>query len=117
MSNIYERVYAALSPLGYPVKEQGTFGKDASLPDTFVTYQLIDLSPRGYADNAATVVSCRVQVALYSRKPSVKQAAPRLIKSVMKPAGFKRVSGRDLPFSQSTGHYGYTEDYRFFDMD
>jgi len=58
-----------------------------------------------------------MQTTVYSKSPGIKQNADNLLKGVMLPAGFIRVSGRDLPFSQSTGHYAYTSDYRYFDKE
>jgi hypothetical protein len=113
--NIYELTYDTLASLGYPVKEQGTLGKE--LPETFVTYQLIDSPPTGHADNAPTGISYRMQITLYSTSPTIKQGADAAIKAVMLPAKFMRVSGRDLPYSSATGHYAFTSDYRFYDME
>lgn len=115
MINIYELTYDTLASLGYPVKEQGTLGKE--LPETFVTYQLIDSPPTGHADNRATGVSYRMQITLYSTSPTIKQGADAAFKAVMLPAKFMRVGGRDLPFDPKTGHYAYTCDYRYYDME
>lgn len=113
--DIYDLVYDTLTPLGYPVKEQGTLSN--TLPETFITYQLIDSSSGSHADNLPTSVTHRVQITLYTKKPSLKQGADALFKSVMLPAKFMRVSGRDLPYSSATGHYAYTSDYRFYDLE
>lgn len=115
MTNIYAVTYGALESLGYPVREHGTYAPDETLPDTFVTYQIIDSPNNSFADNQATSRTSRVQINLYSRDPEIKQGADEAIKAVMLPVGFLRVGGRDLPFSLQTGHYGYTCDYRFYD--
>lgn len=115
MTNIYAAIFGALETLGYPVHEHGTYAPDESLPETFVTYQIIDSPNNSFADNEATSQTTRVQVNLYSRDPEIKQGADGMIKSVMLPVGFLRVGGRDLPYSIQTGHYGYTCDYRFYD--
>lgn len=117
MTNIYSLVYNTLLNLGYPVAEQGTYAITAKLPETHVTYQIIDSSNNSHADNASTSQTTRVQVTLYSKKPALKQGADAAIKAVMLPAGFMRVGGRDLPFDQTTGHYAYTCDYRYYDME
>ena len=117
MINIYELIYSTLEQLGHDVREQGTYAEDETLPESFTTYQLIDDSPARHADNKPTSLVWRVQVALYSKRPAIKQNASEAIKAVMLAAGFMRVGGRDLPFSEATGHYGYTCDYRFYEME
>ncbi|NJD02030.1 MAG: hypothetical protein FIA99_05420 [Ruminiclostridium sp.] len=117
MSNIYKRVCDALEPLGYPVREQGSYAKDEDQPETHITYQLIDAPNNSHADNSPTSTTPRMQLALYSRRPATKQDADRLFKSVMLPAGFMRAGGRDLPFNPETGHYGYTSDYKYFETE
>ncbi len=112
MANIYNIVYTALATLGYEVREQGTFSDDEVLPATFITYNLISKSDIRHSDNEATSNVSRVQVALYSTDPAIKQAADGTLFTVMKAAGFMRAGGRDLPFDPSTGHYGYACDYR-----
>lgn len=114
MSNIYTVTYTALESLGYPVREQGTYAPNETLPETFVTYQIIDSPNNSFADNLPTSQTTRVQVNLYSRDPEIKQGADDTLKAVMLPACFLRVGGRDLPFSLQTGHYGYTCDYRYY---
>lgn len=114
MSNIYELIYNTLISLGYPVREQGTFGENETLPETFITYQIINETNDTHYDNKIASTITRVQLVLYSKKPAIKQSADQLFRSVMLPAGFLRVSGRDLPFNSSTGHYGYTSDYIFY---
>jgi len=118
LTDIYKLICDTLSDLGYPVKEQGTYGKDDVLPATFVTYQIIYDEDVGYYDNVSTATKWRVQVALYSKSPTIKQGANAAFKSVMLPAKFMRLpGGRDLPYSAATGHYGYTSDYRFYDKE
>lgn len=117
MTDIYTLVYNTLGALGYPVREQGTYAANATLPETHVTYQMIDSPNNSHADNMPTSQTTRIQVTLYSKKPSLKQGADAAIKAVMLPAGFLRVGGRDLPFNAGTGHYAYTCDYRFYDME
>ena len=115
--NIYELICDTLAPLGYTVKEQGTYPLGATLPETFITYFIVD-SPNGsFADNMPTSKTSRIQLVLYSKKPSIKQTADNLFKSVMLLGGFLRVGGRDLPFNAGTGHYAYTCDYRYYEME
>lgn len=115
MIDIYAHIFDTLSALGYPVREHGTYAPNEKLPNTHVTYQVIDSLNNSHADNEPTSQTTRVQVNLYSQDPAIKQGADATLKGVMLPAGFLRVGGRDLPFDQKTGHYGYTCDYRFYD--
>lgn len=117
MSNIYELIYNTLTQLGYPVREQGTFKTNETLPETFITYQIILSTDNAHYDNAPASTTTRIQLALYSKKPAIKQNADNLFRSVMLPAGFLRISGRDLPFNQNTGHYGYTSDYNYYETE
>lgn len=116
-SNIYSILYSALSGLGYTVREQGTFGSTETLPATFITYQLIEQPNDSHYDNRPISTTSRMQVTLYSQDPAIKQNADNLFKSVLLPAGFMRAGGRDLPFNSDTGHYAYTSDYRYYDME
>lgn len=117
MINIYALTYSTLEQLGHEVREQGTYAQNETLPESFVTYQIIDDSPASHADNKPTSCVWRVQVALYSKRPIIKQGASEEIKAVMMAIGFMRVGGRDLPFLEATGHYGYTCDYRYYEME
>lgn len=117
MSNIYNRIYSTLTQLGYTVREQGSFAPGTILPDTFVTYQIIGQPSISFADNRPTGSTTRVQVALYSKDPEIKQNADNALKAVMLPSGFLRIDGRPLPFDAETGHYAYTVDYRYYETE
>lgn len=99
------------------MKEQGSYSPGAKLPETFITYQVIDAPNNTHYDNLPASTTRRIQLALYSAKPDIKQSADSLFKSMMVPAGFLRVSGRDLPFDGNTQRYGYTSDYRFYESE
>ena len=114
MANIYNIVYTALATLGYEVREQGTFSEDDTLPSTFITYNLISKGDIRHSDNEPTSNVSRVQVALYSTDPALKQAADGSLFTVMKAAGFMRAGGRDLPFDPVSGHFGYACDFRLY---
>lgn len=117
MENIYSLVYNTLLPLGYKVKEEGTFPSGKTLPETYITYFDVNSPNNSYADNKPTSQTTRIQVNLYSKDPALKQNADDLFRSVMLPAGFLRVGGRSLPFNKDTGHYCYTCDYRYYDQE
>ncbi|MFK7692859.1 hypothetical protein [Paenibacillus sp. HJGM_3] len=117
MSDIYSLLADTLSGIGYPVREQGTFADENKLPETFITYFVVDTPNNSHADNLPTSRTTRAQITLYSKKPALKQGADASIKAVMLPAGFLRVGGRDLPYNPKTGHYAYTCDYRYYELE
>lgn len=117
MSNIFEKITTALAPLGYIIREQGTFKSGETLPETFITYFIVD-SPSGtHYDNVSHSETFRVQVTMYSKKPSIIQSSNKNIKNLMVPKGFMRISGKSLPYDITTGHYAWTQDYKYFDME
>lgn len=116
---IYERVYAALSPLGYPVFKQGGFAVGETLPDTYITYQVISSPNTRHYSNAPTRTAYRIQATLYAHDPVLVQTADKAITAQMRPAGFLRITGRDITGNlfnnsqQNTGHEAYAVDFRF----
>ena len=116
MANIYKILTDTLKG-DYPVREQGAFAANETLPETFITYQLIDEPDTAHYDNEPVSKTSRFQVALYSKDPALKQGADALFRSVMITAGFLRSGGRDLPYDKGTGHYGYASDYRFYETE
>lgn len=117
MSNIYELISSALKSTGYKVREQGGYQNDERLPDTHVTYQIIDSPNESHADNRPTSTTYRVQIVLYSRKPGIVQNADEILKAALIPAGFLRAGGRAYPFNAQTGHYGWTSDYKYHESE
>lgn len=114
MIDIYATTYSALEAIGYPVREQGTYAPGEMLPDTHITYQLIDSPSNSHADNLPTSTTYRVQVNVYSRDPAITQGADGMLRAALMPVGFMRGGGRGLPFDRETGHYGYASDYRYY---
>jgi hypothetical protein len=82
-----------------------------------VTYQVIDQPNNSHADNRPTSTTSRIQISIYSRRPAITQGADATLKAALLPAGFLRVTGRQLPIDPKTGHYGYTSDYRFYESE
>jgi len=117
VGNVYETIKTTLAPLGYPVRQQGSYAPGATLPETLVTYQVIDQPNGAHADNRPGSTIHRIQISMYSKRPALVQGADAAIKGVLLPAGFLRVTGRDLPLDHETGHYGYTSDYRFYESE
>jgi hypothetical protein len=99
------------------VVEQGSYGEGDTLPDTFVTYQILNQAGGSYADNTSTSMISQVQVALYSGDPDVTQSADTIIRSVMRPAGYLREAGRNLPLDPATRLYGYVCTYNYYELE
>lgn len=112
--NIYAKVASVLDNSGYVYRQQGGFLGTGSLPDTFLTYQVIAKEDIAHAGNVPYGSQARVQFTLYSTDPEIVQSADETLKSILLPAGFTRLTGKDLPYAADTGHYGYTCDYKYF---
>ena len=117
MINIYNKAYKTLQGLGYPIREQGTYAATETLPETFITYQVVDQTDKSHADNQATSQVIAVQLMFYSQRPAIVQQADQTLKALMLPAGFLRAGGRALPFDADTQHYGYVTTYNFYDSE
>ena len=115
MASISNITYTALAALGYTVAVQGTM--QGTLPDTFITYQILDENDVSHADNEPTAGETLVQTALYSKDPAIIQAAKDTLTAPMKAAGFMRGSGRALPYDKDTGHFGYVLDFRYYESE
>jgi hypothetical protein len=115
--DIYQKTYSTLTGLGYPVREQGSYGPNDTPPATLVTYLVQDQTDRSHADNLPTSTTTSVQVAIYSRSPAIVQQADGLLRAAMIPAGFLRAGGRNVPLDADTGHYGYISTYNFYDSE
>lgn len=113
MTNIFKKVFDTLSPLGYEVAEKGTYQAGDTLPDTLVTYQVLEADDVRHYDNQPVGIQYAVQIDLYARDPAITQTADTVFRAVMQPAGFRRAGGRSLPLDPATGHYGWTNDYNF----
>jgi len=113
--NTYDKIYEALSPSGYPIREQGSYGPSETLPDILITYQILDQPETAHADNTAHAMMSYVRIVVYSTDPVVVQSANQLLKTLLIPEGFLRAGGRGLPFNGDTGQYGYVSEYRIYE--
>jgi hypothetical protein len=109
MTTIFERVSSALSTVSplVPFSVAPYLSADGSLPDVFISYQLITSNPEQHADNAETSRSSLVQINLFARAGFV--SMPNVLPA-MTLAGFQRSAVRQLP-KQDSGHFGLAEDY------
>jgi len=114
---MFDVAYNALISLNYPVKEQGSYPTGTVLPETYVTYFIVDSPNTSFADNVPTSKTTRIQIVMYSKKPTLVQNADKTFKDIMLPAGFLRAGGGSLPFNEKTGHYAWRNDYKYYEME
>lgn len=117
LTDFYGKIYNTLLSIGYPVREQGTYGQNEKLPETHITYFVLNQANESHADNLPTSRTSRVQVSLYSKKPALVQQADSVLRAALLAGGFLRAGGRNLPFDKETGHYGYVSTYNYFEME
>lgn len=83
-----EKLYDVLSSYGYPVFLQGSVNKDASYPDTFITYWVWEAPESGFYDNAPTSCDWGFWVYVYSNNPRTVDELSGQVKSDLVKAGF-----------------------------
>lgn len=107
MPTIFEVVETALGNLdpAVPFAQDDMIGE---LPDTYITYFLVDGVPAEHADNEETARTYRVQVNRMSTNGLV--GLPN-VDAVMRAAGFTFGPERELPKDPTTSHYGLAKDY------
>jgi hypothetical protein len=107
MTSIFKRVDDAMETLS-PTVAYALAPYLGTLPDTFITYQLIDGTPEQNADNAETLRVYRVQVSICSK--SGLDSLPN-VDTAMTAAGFEKSTERQLPKAEDSGHYILAKDY------
>jgi hypothetical protein len=114
MATIWELASAALTPLGLPmgagVYVPATPGDD--LPDQYLTYFMVDMSPEQHADDEETLRGYLVQVSVYSRYGLA--GLPDVI-GAMTGADFMFVAGRQLDYDIETRHFGIAFDFEYLE--
>lgn len=104
--NVRDRFIHALEPLGFEVRLQGSYAEDEPLPESFITYFIVDSPDGTFYEDGPLLTYIRIQVVLYSKKMSILTALPQQIFVACRNAGFIRDSrGRDLGFEGD--HYGW----------
>lgn len=112
MSTIWEMTYAALVGLSIPLAASNYLAATpgAGLPDQYIIYRVIDLTPEAHADNKETLRSELVQVSVYSRSGLV--GLPDVI-GAMTAAGFMFAGGRELDFDSESSHFVIAFDFEY----
>jgi hypothetical protein len=110
-TSIFKRIDDALETLS-PAVAYAMAPYLGTLPDTFITYQLIDGVPEQSADNVEKLRGYRVQVNICSK--SGLDTLPD-VNTAMTAAGFKKGPERPLPKAQDTGHFILAKDYFYLE--
>jgi hypothetical protein len=106
---IWEQVETALTPLNTPMAaNRYIVATNAALPDLYIVYQLVSSPPEQHADNVERERSYRVQVTAWSRTGLV--GLPN-ISGAMVAAGFMAGPKRELPYSETTRHFGLVMEF------
>jgi len=82
------------------------------LPDQFMVYQLISSPPELHADNVEKYRTYRMQVTIWDR--SGLSSLPD-VASAMVAAGFYRGPIRELPYEDSTMHFGLAMEFLYLE--
>lgn len=108
--NVRDRLISALEPLGCEVRLQGSYAENEPLPESFITYFIVDSPDGTFYEDGPLLTYIRIQVVLYSMKISVINTFPEQIFAACRNAGFIRDSrGRDLGFEGD--HYGWSMNF------
>jgi hypothetical protein len=114
MTTIWERTATALTTLALPIAANRMIAASGQpLPDLYLVYQLITSPPEAHADNAEILRSYRMQVTAYSRSGL---AGLPDIDAAMTAAGFMPSYKRELPYSETTRHYGLVQEYVYLEQ-
>ncbi len=106
---IWERVKAALTPLGLTMGQNVLIvASETDRPAAYIVYNVVTSPAVQHADNIEKHRAYTVQVTYYNRSGLV--AMPD-IPAAMAAAGFMAAGRRELPYNQDTRHYGYALDF------
>lgn len=112
MSTIWEMTKTALTGLGLPLAASNYLAATpaSDLPDRFITYRVIDMSPADHADDQEQLREELIQVSVYSR--SGLASLPDVI-GAMTSAGFKFSNARELDYDAESRHFGIAYDFDY----
>jgi peptidase E len=112
MTIVFERVKTAMDTLSPAIAHSLSPYKAATLPATYIVYELIIGSPEQHADNAETQRSYVMQVTIWATAGFV--SLPN-VDAAMLAAGFQKSDERQLPQDQESGHYGLAKDFVYLE--
>lgn len=107
---IFERVKNALATLSPAVPNSLAPYISTTLPNTYITYQLIDGSPTQHADDVETERDYLMQVTIWDRTGL---AVLPDVDGAMKTAGFEKGRERQMPKDPKTGHFGLAIEFTY----
>lgn len=87
----------------------------SQLPDRYIVYFLVDDVGETYADGKETSHQPRIQVSFFYRSKEDFLAMDEII-AALTAAGFTRgdSAGR-IPYQEDTGHYGWRQDFYYYE--
>lgn len=85
------------------------------LPDTFIVYFLVDDPGTTYADGKETSHETRIQVSLFYQDTAQFKTIPDQITAAFIAAGFTRGSAGTIPYQAETKHYGWRQDFYYYE--
>jgi len=111
MTTIFERVEAALGTIS-PAVNYAAAPYKGTLPNAFITHQLINSPAEQHADGEETERSYTVQLSLWDKAgiPSTTS-----VDAAMKAAGFHKGDVRQLPQDPQTHHYGLAVEFVYIE--
>lgn len=113
MPTIWARTETALTGLSVPMAaNRYLVASTNQLPDLFMVYQLISSPPELSADNVEKYRTYRMQVTVWNR--SGLNALPD-VAAAMVAAGFCRGPIRELPYEESTRHFGLAMEFTYLE--
>jgi hypothetical protein len=115
MSGWINQCESILQSIGLPYKFERMTVPTAQLPDTYITYFLVDDLSKSWADGKETSKTARIQVSLFYRDNNVALTVPDQIEAAFMAANFMRVGAGHLPHQEDTRHYGWRCDFRYYE--
>lgn len=111
MTTVFERVETALGTIS-PAVSFASAPYKGTLPNAYITHQLINSPPEQHADNEETERSYTMQITLWDKTniPSTDS-----VDAAMKTAGFEKGDVSQLPQDAQTHHYGLAVEYVYFE--
>lgn len=111
MISIFERTASALATIS-PAVNYALAPYKGTLPDYYITHQLINSPAEQHADGEETERSYTMQINLWDKAgiPSTTN-----VDAAMKAAGFHKSDVRQLPQDQQTYHYGLAVEYVYIE--
>lgn len=111
MTTIFQRVETALSTISPAVPHSAAPYK-GSLPDAYITHQLINSPPELHADNAEVERSCTIQISIWDKAGIPSESS---VDAAMLAAGFMKGDVRQVPQDPQTRHYGLAIEYIYLE--